>query len=307
MNLIDLKSQRSLTERVSPKLINGKRTHYLNDSKTWYSSAIQTEGYLKVHSDEKYSDQMIIPEIALITSGLVPELEKRMVGSAQLVDLGPGKGDKAKILLERLDFSSYHAIDISENMLRFVEKELEQFKLNKTFYRGDFTSEQDLDMLRLNLGPEQAMIYLGATYSNYGPEFLGMIRSLMRKDDLIYVSAQKAPSPGREGQTIDELIESYSNTTHSTNLIYAVKQLGFNKKIDLKVRFNERTNEVEHYFMVESVPNILGRKDIKIGDEVVVFTSRKPTPEQFESHVSTYFKGEVISNERYVGFIGEKI
>lgn len=76
--------------------------------------------------------------------------------------------------------------------------------------------------------------------------------------------------------------------------------IGLNKK-EIKVRFEK--GAIEHYITLDEIPDSL-KEFADYGDEIVFFTSRKPTAEKFKKDTSKYLKGQYYENDKFIAIVG---
>ncbi len=291
--ITDLKEQQELID--SMYLIGDE--HHLDDSKTWYASKEQAEAYLSIHEEEEYRKQMIIPETDLLKRILAMAAH---YPSMRIVDLGPGAGDKAKIMLDafkEIDVQ-YSAIDISEIILKHTQEQLKEYDVPQQYYLGDFTKDLGtLDTIFESFaGEPPRFIYLGATYSNFDPtEILTPVHEFMGPQDQLYVSAQLRP------KNIRRLINSYKNSDYKEGFTGGAKKLGF--EIDqVDITFDEEYEMIEGSFKVQNVPWLVNKtKRVKIGDRIFTFKSRKPCRERFRDElINNQFGGFFLDNNKFI-------
>lgn len=299
--MIQLQLQNDLLKLFIKYKDDGKITHYLNDSKTWYVTPSQAKAYLDSHDDPKYASKMLGPEYALLQNNvdlIVEGLPEEFV----YVDLGPGLAKKSRLILEHAIATGrkpvYSAVDISPIMLETAEHTLSDLNLESKTFLGDFSKKDNLYLVNKQLPNKPKFVYLGATISNYNTAYiLDVLSSCFSSDDLVYLSMQEKP------ENIDFVIKQYETQAYTQGLAEGVRQLGFDST-KMKVRFNEETHDVENYLEVEEVPFLLENMNVKAGDEVVFFTSKKSTRNYFQQHVDQFFEGNYIFEQGFMGFVG---
>jgi len=305
--IIRLPMQKALQERLQDKKnTRTRKIIYLDDSKTWYMDKEQVNTYLELYNGGDYSKGMLEGEKRLIEDN-IDDIVKQLPEKYSFIDLGPGTADKSgKIIRESIlkeKEVNYHAIDINEFMLETALKNIEEIRkkskdksLTVQGYLGDFTEHFSIISKQI-MGPK--FIYLGSTFVNYDPKtILKLYSQNMDEKDQIYISAQKP-------YNIKEIIKQYSVGGYNLMMKPMLAALGFtdvNK--ESSVRFEN--GAIEHFIKIDELTPTL--KDCaNIGDEIVTFTSRKPTKEQFENSISKRFKGEYYENDTHIAFIGNKL
>jgi L-histidine N-alpha-methyltransferase len=121
-----------------------------------------------------------------------------LTGAVELVELGPGSPDKARILLEAGDVARYVPVEVSEAALRAGGEALvDEFPgLRVHGVVGDF--ERHLSKLPPPLGP-RVVAFLGGTIGNFPPgsrrRFLRQIRAVLRPGDWLLLGADLVKDP----------------------------------------------------------------------------------------------------------------
>ena len=110
---------RELLKRGVRKSDKG-RLWYLADSKLWYVTPEQAQGYLDLEQSPEYREGLIQAETNLIGGNLDGILSQLPAQKYNLVDLGCGNGEKAAMFIERLGKKlgvRYCPVDISSYMV----------------------------------------------------------------------------------------------------------------------------------------------------------------------------------------------
>lgn len=301
---IDLKLQKDLLSLLKPVLINNKKLFYLNDSMTWYQTPQQALAYIASHKDPVYASKMLDSEFDLIKRN-VSKIISCLPEDFTYLDLGPGVGEKSKLLLEEALYQKknpfYSAIDISRTMLDVAVSTLSSLNLDSKTFVGDFSKKDDLDLVLRHLPSNPKFIYLGSTLSNYPTEsMLSFLSNFCEHQDLIYVSMQEKP------KDIASVIKQYETAAYTSGLSEGLRQLGFSAD-KLSVRYNEETFDVENYLVLERVPELLKDTCLEIGDELVFFSSKKPSRDFFKENINKYFKnGSYFFENGFLVFCGKR-
>jgi uncharacterized SAM-dependent methyltransferase len=298
--------EQALLEKIDgqePKLRDSTRVWYVNDSKLWYLTDEQADGYLAVSESDEYKTGMHDAETDLIERNL-ERIVTKLDDDVRALDLGCGKALKTiQVLAEAQNRGKnvvFYPVDISEKILDIAVRNAEEAGLETYGLQEDF--EKFGQLLSKTKSARQTFVYLGANFVNFDSDLiLSSIQDNMKEDDLIYFSAQISE---RDSQ---EIIAQYNTPEIGDFLFQTVKPLGLSSEdVSYSVRFNPDMREVETYFTIRNLPEKLKKSKLKIGDEIVVATSYKPTLQEFSAISKKYFTGELLFNgpRNYVGFLG---
>jgi uncharacterized SAM-dependent methyltransferase len=281
------------------------RVWNIADSKLWYITPEQAQGFLNLESDESYKTSIIDKEVELIRKYLPKFKSKLAQQNYNLIDLGCGDGKKATILHN--DFSSflslrYCPIDISSYMVmkatQTIISSLQSGKiLNSQWNISDF--ENLINVIPLFRGDgfgNHFMILLGNTMSNFEPsDILYGIRNSMKKGDFLLIgnAIQREQNPF-------QWVKSYKNTKINDWLIKVLLQVGLSQdELIYDVRFVR--NKIEEIYILQKDVKIehLGKVlEFQKGDVIVVATSYKYTKSQLQDNISNFFPSlEIFTDE----------
>ncbi|MBN2052746.1 L-histidine N(alpha)-methyltransferase [Candidatus Woesearchaeota archaeon] len=282
---------------------DGKRTFYLNDSKTWYLMHEQAEFYLKLHEDQRYACGMLAKEMNLIKQNLQEIVGEGFSRKTIYLDLGPGKAEKSKLLIEealRQNKSvSYLAIDVNKMFLDIALAEISSLGVPAIGLEGDFEEQ----IARLCTSAPK-FVYLGATMGNFKPHsILQTLHKSLSKEDRVYLSIEPQTS------SIESLVDHYRTQEHDDMFTPVLEAVGFDGDyLEAGVRFNPKTSNIESFLTVRKKSTLKEFEKIKPGDKIVVGISFKPTHNQFRNLVSHYFLGDFYENEgkNFISFVGER-
>ncbi len=297
---------RTLLEKIDgqkPKIRSSVKVWYVNDSKLWYLTDEQAEGYLQASHSDEYKSGMQDAETNLIERNLdqiVDQLEMQV----KVIDLGCGEALKTlKILRETRQRGKqviFYPVDISPRILDLAIRNAEEAGIETYGLQEDF--EQLDQLLSKTKQALQTFYFLGANFVNFNSDsILSTLKANMRSNDVIYFSAQT--SDGR----ISDIVAGYSTSEARNFAFQTIKQLGFGSDdVSYNAKFNEDTRGVETYFTINRIPEKLRKSKLSTGDEIIVTTSYKPTLKDFTLVAEKYFAGELLFNENrnYVGFLG---
>ncbi len=278
-----------------------KRTIYVDDSKTWYSTKTRTKAYVDLHNCEGYSDKILGPEYSLIENNIeifIDSLPDEFV----YFDLGPGLAKKSKLILEGALKAGktplYTAIDISPDMLEVTQNTLKDLDLETKLFVGDFANAEHIDLINKQIPVLPKFVYLGTTLSNYStPWMLKYLSSSFSYKDKFYLSMQEKPLD------VSSVVKQYESILDIFVFDWGVRILGFNSD-ERYIRFNHNTNAIESYIDVDVIPLLLKDSGLVKGDRLVFFTSRKPTRGYFKEQIDNLFSGSYIFENEMMSFVG---
>ena len=177
--------------------LEGKiRVWDLADSKLWYLTPKQAQGFLDLEKTENYRQAIIEKEISLIKNHLHDILGLVSFKTCNLIDLGCGDGKKASLFIKEfnkhlelrycpIDISSYMVSKAAETIRKLNVGEVLEFKWNISDFEnlGNVTP-----LFRNNQFKNHFMLLLGNTLGNFDREdILHGINSSMAKGDVLLV------------------------------------------------------------------------------------------------------------------------
>lgn len=272
------------------------RVWNIADSKLWYLTPEQAQGFLDLERGKAYKKEVIQKEIDLINSNM-PDMLKElgMKKPLNIIDLGCGDGKKAVLFVGHLKDKlkmRYCPIDISGYM---VQKALEQIKklaigevVEFQYNISDFDNLENIaSVLRNKEFPKNLYLLLGNTLGNFEiNDLLYSISSSMREGDYVLIGN------GLDNRDHTEIIKSYKEPTVDNWLSQTVEQVGLNRKdVEFGARF--RNGRVELYYAIlEDKKVSFQDKHIYFskGDQIVVAVSYKYNKDEFEEFMHLYFK-----------------
>ena len=214
--------------------LEGKtRVWNIADSKLWYITPPQAQGFLDLEKGESYKKDVIAKEINLINTNILEILNKVHKKPVNIIDLGCGDGKKAVIFIENLKENKirfrYCPVDISSYM---VEKALDRIrKLNAgevvefQWNISDFENLENVSqLLRRDEYKNNLFLLLGNTLGNFEiNEFLYEIRSAMKDGDFLLIGN------GLDNLRHEDISRSYYDPTFDDWLVKILVQVGFDK------------------------------------------------------------------------------
>jgi uncharacterized SAM-dependent methyltransferase len=286
--------------------LEGKtRVWNIADSKLWYLTPDQAQGFLDLENDEAYKISIIDKEVGLIRKHLPEFKSKLTTQNYNLIDLGCGDGKKASILHD--DFSSflslrYCPIDISSYMVtkatQTIISSLSSGKiLNSQWNISDF--ENLVNVIPLFRGggfDNHFMMLLGNTMSNFEPDdILHGVRNSMQKGDFLLIGNEI-----KVKENVENIITHYKTEKINEFLILLLLQAGI-KPEDVKLDVRYANSRIEMFYILKQNLKIdhLGKVlEFQKGDVIIVATSYKYTESQLKSNIQKFFGSvEIFTDE----------
>lgn len=284
------------------KLERKTRVWDVADSKLWYLTPKQAQGYLDLSNTEGYKKSIINKEVYLIKKYLTNFVKALPKDSCNIIDLGCGDGKKASLFIEELAKHMkirYCPIDISSYMVSRAAKTIRKMKIGEVlefkWNISDFENLNNITPLFRDKGFEtHFMMLLGNTLGNFDREdMLHGIRDSMNKDDVLIVG--NGLKNGHEDWT-----KEYKDQIINKWLIKIPEQLGLTKNdIKYDVRFiNSRIEEI-YIIKKDKIINHLGKTvTFKKGDVIIVAISYKYSKFEFNKMLSKFFSHVKIYSDK---------
>jgi Histidine-specific methyltransferase, SAM-dependent len=225
----------------------------------------------------------------------LPEvLEAIGPGPIDLVDLGPGNGVKAGLILahdsSRGRISTYAALDISEDILELVRKNGRKLfpGVKARFFPVDFEERSIRPILRgLKAGSRRTalILLLGSGNVTNNSRVLGHVRSAMAFSDFFLMSAELR-GPGDVGG----ILSHYKRRESQNVVFFGLKRLGVRESDGhFVIGFNRRREQAEVAFVFDRsvTAGPAGGLRLRKGTKVLLFTSHKPTARSLKEHLET--------------------
>lgn len=268
------------------------------DSKLWYLTPEQAQGFLDLESSTDYQKDVIQKEIDLIDLNIKEYMEEVGTENLNIIDLGCGDGKKAILFIDYLKEKvklRYCPVDISSYMVnKAIERvgntdmaEVVEFQWNIS----DFENIENIAiLLRQGEFKKNLTLLLGNTLGNFEiNELLYEIRSSMKGGDFLLIGN------GLDNRNTEEILKSYDSNEVNRFLIHIPLQLGLSEEdVELGVRF--ANSRVELYYTVLNERRIaFNDKEVVFnrGDQILVSVSYKYDKKDFISFLNLYFD-EVI-------------
>ena len=275
--------------------LEGKtRIWNIADSKLWYLTPEQAQGFLDLERGEKYRKDVIEKEINLIKGNMGDILKKVGKTPVNIIDLGCGDGKKAVLFVSNLKGKvkmRYCPVDISGYM---VEKAIDRIKkmnvgevVEFQWNISDFENLENIaSVLRKDEFKSNFLLLLGNTLGNFEiNELLYEIRSSMKDGDFILIGN------GLDNRHHDEILGTYNDPNINEWLVKILMQVGFGEK-DLKFGVRFKNSRVELYYTILN-DKLLKFQDKNIyfskGDQILVSVSYKYDDYDFKQIMKMYF------------------
>jgi len=279
--------------------LEGKtRVWNVADSKLWYLTDKQAQGFLDLSYTDGYKKAIIEKEVSLIKKHMKDFVHALTKKSANIIDLGCGDGKKASLFIEELAKHMkirYCPIDISSYMVSKAAKTIREIKIGEVlefkWNVSDFENLDNITPLFRDKGFEtHFMMLLGNTLGNFDREdILNGIKNSMNKEDLLLIG--NGLTNGHE-----DWKNEYKDPIINKWLIQIPQQLGLTEQdVDYDVRFvNSRIEEI---YIIKNDKTIkhLGREVIfRKGDIIIVAISYKYAKPEFQKILSKFFSSVKI-------------
>lgn len=286
------------------KLDGRTRLWDLSDSKLWYLTPKQSQGFLDVEKEPEYKKNLTEIEINLIKENLVFFLSQMKAKSYNIIDVGCGNGKKASLFIGELSKSlniRYCPIDISSYMVKTASDTIRELKIGDVLeFSWNISDFENLDnvtsLFRDYSYKHHLMLFLGNTMGNFSSNnILETIKKSMKKGDFLLIGN------GIINDFDESLLKSYYNKSMIEFLIQPLNLIGLKEnELEYNVRFNN--SRVEMYFTLLKDRTIkhLGKIiDFKKGDNVIVGISYKYTKNDFKKILLNFFrKIKIITDQK---------
>lgn len=275
------------------KLEGKTRVWDVADSKLWYLTPKQAQGFLDLSKTERYKKSIIDKEVSLIKEHMKDFVQALPKKSYNIIDLGCGNGEKASLFIAELAKHMkirYCPVDISSYMVSKAAKTIRKMKVGEVlefkWNISDFENLNNITPLFRDVGFEtHFMMLLGNTLGNFDREdILHGIKISMNKDDVLLIG--NGLTNGRKDWT-----QEYKDQIINKWLIQIPQQLGLSKNdIDYDVRFADSRIEELYILNKDKTIKHLGRTlNFKKGDVVITAISYKYTRPELKKILEKFF------------------
>ncbi len=293
---------RELTKR-GYRLEGKTRIWDLADSKLWYLTPSQAQGFLDLEKTEGYKESIIHKEVSLIKENISIILKNLPFKQYNLIDLGCGDGKKAALFIKEftkhLDLR-YCPIDISSYMVDKAAQMIRQLNIGDVLdFKWNISDFENLEnvmpLFRDSTFKHHFMMLLGNTFGNFEKgEVLEGIKNSMNSQDVLLIG--NGISNGKSNHWIKE----YKDEQINKWLIRIPILLGLTKKdIEYEVRFvNSRIEEMYILKQDKTIRHLSNEIKFKKGDVVIVAISYKYSKSDFKKVIERYFKNVQIYTDK---------
>lgn len=277
------------------KLEGKTRVWDVADSKLWYLTPEQAQGFLDIEKDEDYKKSIIQKEIGLIKKCL-PEITRALPFKAyNLVDLGCGDGSKAAVIIpdmrDHIELR-YCPIDISSYMVNKAAQKMRELKINDVLeFLWNISDFENLDnitpLFRSQKFKHNFMLLLGNTLGNFDREdMLSGIANSMKKDDILLIG-----NSIRNHAHPESLARPYQDPMLDKFLMQLMKQIGFSaSEVKYDARFKNGRVEMIYTVLKDKTVNHLGRVvEFKKDDIILVCISLRYSQKELGSNLHKFF------------------
>ena len=278
--------------------LNGNtRVWNIADSKLWYLTPEQAQGYLDLESSGGYKEMMFSAELKMLKK-YMPEISSKIWngGAVNIIDVGCGDGKKAVIPLEVLHKKTkvrYCPIDISSHMITQAIEEIKKLDkgevVESKWNISDFDNLENISsLLRDSTYRQNLFIFLGDTISNFEiHEVLYEVVEAMNEDqDYLLIGLTLANTPS------DELTKPYRQEALDKFLSLILTQLGLKRdEIEFGVRFEN--SRVEMFYTIKKDKTLeFSDKNVHFqkGDQILAAISYRHRIEELEKILKIYFE-----------------
>ena len=264
------------------------------DSKLWYLTPEQAQGFLDLEASEDYQKDVIQKEIDLVNNNIEEILGKVGKENLNIIDLGCGDGKKAVIFTEHFKGKvklRYCPVDISGYMVEKAMKKIRKADVGEVvdfqWNISDFENIENISvLLRQGEFKKNLILLLGNTLGNFEiNELLYEIRSSMKGGDFLLIGN------GLDNRNSKEILKAYSNKYLDKMLVKTLTQIGLQEdNLEYGSRF--KNSRIEMYYTIKENCEIsfLERKvSFNKGDQIVVAVSYKYNKEDFIGFLNIYF------------------
>jgi uncharacterized SAM-dependent methyltransferase len=284
-------------------LENKTRVWNLADSKLWYLTPDQAQGFLDLENNETYKRSVADTEMRLIKENMSTLLKNLKERNYNVIDLGCGDGKKAILIIKEfnktlkirycpIDISAYMVNKAAETIRTLNAGEVVEFKWNIS----DFENLSNITpLLREGEFKNHFLMLLGNTLGNFDrDDILNGIKESMHAGDYLLIGNSLNIS------NQEEIVEPYKDPLLDRFLVKVVEQIGLTKDdVKYDARFNK--SRVEMFFTVTKDRTIkyLNKKvDFKVGDIILVAISYRLNKREFNTYLKRFFRNVSLFTDK---------
>ena len=277
--------------------LEGKtRVWNIADSKLWYLTPEQAQGYLDFVSSADYHTEIAPKELTLLHMYMDEILKQVGDKPLNIIDLGCGDGRKAVLFIDKLkgkvkirycpiDISGYMTQKAIENVQKLAAAEVVKVQWNIS----DFENLDNIaPLLRSGEYKQDLFLLLGNTLGNFEiHELLYEIRSGMKDGDFLLIGN------GIDNHKVeDDIVKDLRKSKELDKfLAYVPMQLGLDRTdIEWDVRF--RNSRIEMYYVInkDKAVSFQGKRiAFNTGDQIVVAVTYHYELDDFVGYLNMYF------------------
>ena len=281
------------------------RVWNIADSKLWYLTPEQAQGYLDLDESELYKTNIdLVQGEELMKENINEILSELKENKVNIIDLGCGNGEKAAFIISLfagkikvrycpIDISGYMVKKAMETVSKLPVEEVIEFQWNIS----DFENLENVAPL-LKKGDFKRNIFmiLGNTIGNFDiHEILYQIRSAMNQGDLLIIDA------ARDDKKHEERAQQYRKSKDFDDWMRSVPlQLGLkNEDIEFGVRF--KAPRLEVYYTIKNDKTInFQKKTVNFykGDQIIILTAYKYPTEDLAAFFNMYFDKVILKESK---------
>ena len=271
------------------------RVWNIADSKLWYLTPEQAQGYLDLEESEDYKKLTSNEGMKLVDTHIKEIMNEVGKGPINIIDLGCGDGKKAANIMKYLNGRNkmnYCPIDISGYM---VQKAIETISKNgfgeiieSHWNISDFDNLANITpLLRKDEFKKSFFLLLGDTLGNFEVnELLYEIRSSMVEKDLLLIDT------GIDNERWKMRAETAKYDEKTNKFFMHIPLLLGLEKEDIEFGARFENSRIEFYYIVKNDKNIKFQDkevQLKKGDQIVVAIAYKHKKEDLLSYLNMHF------------------
>lgn len=266
------------------------------DSKLWYLTPEQAQGYLDLLNSESYQSEFGPKEMTLIGKNMDKILKIVGSGPFNIVDLGCGDGRKAVLFVEKLKGKEkirYCPIDISGYLVDKAIGRISKLNVNEVIkFKWNISDFENLEnitpLLRWGEFKKNFFLLLGNTLGNFEfHELLYQIRKSMKKGDYLLIGN------GLDNGLVDADVVKFLKKSDSFYKFFLniPLALGISEKdVAFDIRFTN--SRLEFFFvMKKDVTTSFQNKKVHFykDDQLIVGYTYHFKKEEFKKYLEMYF------------------
>ena len=276
------------------KLEGKTRVWDVADSKLWYLTPKQAQGFLDLSKTAGYKKSIIEKEVSLIKKHMDYIVHALPQASCNIIDLGCGDGKKASLFIKELAKHMkirYCPIDISSYMVTKAAGTIRKMKVAKVlefnWNISDFENLNNITPLFRDTNFEtHFMMLLGNTLGNFDrDDLLDGIKKSMKKDDVLIIGN------GLDADDKETYVTLYRDTLMDKFLIKVIEQIGLSRgDVRYDVRF--KNSRVEMFYTAnkdKSVKHLNKQINFKKGDVILTAISYKYAKPELKKILGKFF------------------